>query len=75
MTEEEEEAKVTVKDAPDDGAKFSYFDDEEEFINNKNDSDEFVNKPTEKRKSEEPAPAPKFKIANIPAHLRTNWDN
>jgi len=70
--DDEEEAEVTVED---DGAEFSHFDDEEEFINNENDSEEFVNTPTEKRKSEKPAPAPKLKIANIPAHLRTNWDN
>jgi len=72
--DDEEEAEVTVED---DGAEFSHFDDDEEFINNENenDSDEFVNTPTEKKKSEKPAPAPKLKIANIPAHLRTNWDN
>ena len=69
---DEEEAELTVKD---DGVEFSHFGDEEEFINNKNDSKEFVNTPMEKSKSEEPAPAPKPKIANIPAHLRTNWDS
>ena len=39
---EEEEAEVTVKN---DGAEFSHFDNEEEFINNKNDYEEFVNTP------------------------------
>ena len=36
---------MTVED---DDAEFSHFDDEEEFINNENNSEEFVNKPMEK---------------------------
>jgi len=69
--EDEEEAEVTVED---DGTEFSHFEDEEEFVGytDKEDSEEFVNQP---RRHESSMPQPKLKIANIPAHLRTNWEN
>jgi len=73
LEDEDDEAEVTVDD---DGSEFSHFEDEEEFVgyNERDDSEEFVNQPTTKR-PDKAAPQPKLKIANIPAHLRTNWEN
>jgi len=82
MESEEEEAKVEVESEDDD--EFSHFEDDEEFegLNPKDDKDdpeEFYNDPSPKAKGDKspPPPASKqpIKIVNIPAHLRTNWEN
>merc|ERR1719341_1405190 len=42
------------------------------------DPDEFINEPKPKQEKEKPTPPPlkqPIKIVNIPAHLRTNWEN
>jgi len=78
---EEEEAKVEVEDEEDD--EFSHFEDDEEFegLNTKDDNDpeEFYNEPSTKGKGEKASTAAPnkqpIKIVNIPAHLRTNWEN
>jgi len=79
---EEEEAKVEVEDEEDD--EFSHFEDDEEFegLNSKDDNsdpEEFYNEPSSKSKNEKASTAAPnkqpIKIVNIPAHLRTNWEN
>ena len=81
----EEADDATVEDeaeAEDD--EFSHFNDDEEFEGfNKNDDpedpDEFYNEPKTNKKQEKVTPSPAkqqpIKIVNIPAHLRTNWEN
>jgi len=63
---------------------FAAFNDDEEFEGfNKNDDpedpDEFYNEPKTNKKQEKVTPSPAkqqpIKIVNIPAHLRTNWEN
>jgi len=79
---EEEEAEVEVEIEEDD--EFSHFEDDEEFegLNSKDensDPEEFYNEPRKKGKAAKPSTAPPnkqpIKIVNIPAHLRTNWEN
>ena len=75
---EDDEAEVEIEGED----EFSHFEDEDEFENfkgeeNTDDPDEFYNEPREK-KAEKAAPPPlkqPIKIVNIPAHLRTNWEN
>ena len=77
---------ATVEDEADaEDDEFSHFNDDEEFEGfNKNDDnddpDEFINEPRTSKKQENkvtPSTAKQqpIKIVNIPAHLRTNWEN
>jgi len=76
---EDDEAEVEIESED----EFSHFEDEDEFENfkgeeNPDDPDEFYNEPRETKKAEKAAPPPlkqPIKIVNIPAHLRTNWEN
>ena len=65
------EAEVTVED---EGPEFSHFEDDEEFVgyNDKDDAEEFMNekKPTRSAKASQP-----LQYANVPLHLRSNWEN
>ena len=65
------EDEVTVED---EGPEFSHFEDDEEFVgyNDKDDSDEFLNekKPPRSAKAQQP-----LQYANVPLHLRSNWEN
>lgn len=76
---EDNEAEVEVESEGDD--EFSHFEDEDEFENAPGDDvvdeDEFINEPTKKEKEKVTPPPLKqpIKIVNIPAHLRTNWEN
>jgi len=79
---EEEEAEVEVENEDDD--EFSHFEDDGEFegLNSKDDNsdpEEFFNEPSAKGKGEKQSTAAPnkqpIKIVNIPAHLRTNWEN
>jgi len=76
-----DEAEVELESEDD---EFSHFEDDEEFegFNPKDDNDdpeEFYNEPSSKKgKNDKPTPPPAkqpIKIVNIPAHLRTNWEN
>jgi len=79
---ETEDATVEDEVDPDDD-EFSHFNDDEEFEGfNKNDDpedpDEFYNEPKAKKQDKvTPSPTKQqpIKIVNIPAHLRTNWEN
>ena len=79
---ETEDATVEDEVDPDDD-EFSHFNDDEEFEGfNKNedpeDPDEFYNEPKAKKQDKvTPSPTKQqpIKIVNIPAHLRTNWEN
>ena len=79
---EEQEAEVEVENEDDE--EFSHFEDDEEFegLNSKDDNsdpEEFYNEPSTKEKREKQPTSnpnkPPIKIVNIPAHLRTNWEN
>jgi len=78
----EEEDAVVEDEADGEDDEFSHFNDDEEFEGfNKNDDhedpDEFYNEPKAKKQEKvTPSPAKQpIKIVNIPAHLRTNWEN
>lgn len=66
------EAEVTVED---EGPEFSHFEDDEEFVgyNDKDDPEEFLNekKPTRSSRTQQPP----LQYANVPLHLRSNWEN
>lgn len=78
---EDDEAEVEVETEGDD--EFSHFEDDEEFEGFKpedtaDDPDEFYNEPKAARPEKKATPPPlkqPIKIVNIPAHLRTNWEN
>ena len=79
---EDEEAEAEVETETDD--EFSHFEDDEEFEgfnprDDPEDPDEFYNEPKAKpEKVARPGPTakpPPIQIVNIPAHLRTNWEN
>ena len=87
--DEEDDFETVVEDADDavvedeadpEDDEFSHFNDDEEFEGFKqdpDDPDEFYNEPKAK-KNEKVTPSPAkqpIKIVNIPAHLRTNWEN
>merc|ERR1719245_2070432 len=79
---EEEDDAIVEDDVDADDDEFSHFNDDEEFEGfNKNDDhedpDEFYNEPKAKKQEKvTPSPAKQpIKIVNIPAHLRTNWEN
>ena len=78
----EEDDAIVEDEADGDDDEFSHFNDDEEFEGfNKNDDhedpDEFYNEPKAKKQEKvTPSPAKQpIKIVNIPAHLRTNWEN
>jgi len=81
METEDDEAEVEVESEGED--EFSHFEDDEEFEGFKpedvtDDPDEFYNEPKAAKQQEKPTPPPlkqPIKIVNIPAHLRTNWEN
>merc|ERR1719315_2795 len=77
---EDEEAEVEVETETED--EFSHFEDEDEFEGfntgreDPEDPDEFYNEPKAKPEKATPNPPKQpIKIVNIPAHLRTNWEN
>ena len=76
---EDEEAEVEVETETDD--EFSHFEDDEEFEgfnprDDHEDPDEFYNEPKARPEKATPNPPKQpIKIVNIPAHLRTNWEN
>jgi hypothetical protein len=65
------EAEVTVED---EGPEFSHFEDEDEFVgyNEKDDGEEFLN---EKKPPRSAKAQPPLQYANVPLHLRSNWEN
>merc|ERR1719315_61468 len=77
---EDEEAEVEVETETED--EFSHFEDEDEFEGfntgreDPEDPDEFYNEPKARPEKATPNPPKQpIKIVNIPAHLRTNWEN
>jgi len=82
VNEEEEDDAIVEDDVDADDDEFSHFNDDEEFEGfNKNedheDPDEFINEPKSKKQEKVTPSSVKqpIKIVNIPAHLRTNWEN
>ncbi len=80
FADDDDEAVVEDVDS-----EFNHFADDEEFVgynvDGEDEEDEFEHMSTkgrgakEKRKSQTPPPPKTIKITNIPAHLRTNWEN
>jgi hypothetical protein len=68
---DDSEAEVTVED---EGPEFSHFEDDEEFVgyNEKDDSEEFMNEKKPPKAAKAPQP---LQYANVPLHLRSNWEN
>merc|ERR1719430_1519503 len=75
--ETDESLKVTDEEE-DDFDPMETEDDEAEVEVESEGEDEFINEPKPKQEKEKPTPPPlkqPIKIVNIPAHLRTNWEN